>query len=1366
MKDQAPQKAKLNVVGLRTVKTGAGDIALIDNGVSTRKYTWWSFLPVSLLFQFRSVSNIYFLFTAIIMLIPNVSPVTPFSAIVPLLFVLAVSEIREFAEEWHKYKRDRQTNSTRIKKLRKTETGAVEFMDTTWACLHPGDLVLLLDRDKIPADLILTYSIANNFSYVETSNLDGETNLKTREAPSCLDNLVTRVSGKEFVAVAECMPEDCDFSKLFDHSITFEHPNPDMYRFKGTINNSTGLNINNMMLRGCSMRNTPWAIGVVIYSGHESKAMLNSASAGVTPSKKTNIEKRMNTMVLIVFICQIVLVAGATIGYAYLDSQGAFGVWYTSGLSNMSSFLQALTFFILLNTIIPVSLWVSLEVLKFLQALMIQADKAMKDPERKLSCAANSMNMNEELGQVTHVFTDKTGTLTCNRMEFKGCAIGQNLYTLADAEDRRDSPSSGGGGSSKPKRRRILGFAGSIPISEKLLEKIVDSISPGPEYEFFKGIALCHSCERVAKRAGSDMDEKKKGRAGIDNRKSARGWFSKTPSVASVEARRPGTGINTAAVSAVFQDAAEDRSQPQFIYQSTSPDEAALVSAAADIGFFFHKRLTGAIQVDIGKSATVYDVLHTIAFSSERRMMSVVVRERSSKGKSGAVVVYTKGADSSVIPRCEQTSDERVVGHTKWAIEMFAEKGLRTLCVARKEISSEQWETEFQPQIQKANNNLDTRESVMSKIDAEIEAGMTLLGCTAVEDKLQPGVHETVAALRSAGITVCMITGDKRETAINIARSCKLVNSDNNVYTMSTQDNMYGGGNFIHLHSLAQLVGDGRADPLWGMTNEGVDLDKVGKERKSVITGSGGSDVSSAVNVEGSSASGEATAAAAAASTSLQRTQSLPEEERPEQGLSATDGAEVSLSPLASAARTTAIQTGRYQGVTSPMNRVSGDEVPENNVRQVVSLSGIISNRNPNSPSANGANTSIASHTSSANNKFCIVLDGAALSILLANPNQTKKLLSVMSHPQCEAAVFCRVNPKQKGLIVKSCRDRMRSGCVLAIGDGANDISMIKEAHVGIGIYGEEGWQAAGSADYAIVKFKDLYRLLFIHGRWNYMRITFFISFFVYKNFAFTFLQFWMAAYSQWTGVSVLNDICLLAFNSIFMVGPLFAAALFDKDLHPDDDRPSKKTIAHPPSVDDDKWYVSVIPRLYHPGQSNKFFTSKRILAWLVLGLVHSVCVFYGVMGAWGFDAAVAIESSGYNASFTMMQQALYTVLLMMLVWLHASMVREWNIAYAVGVIVLHVVLYIAFTAIYDTISNDPYNYIADATFGNWDFWFMFLVTVVVCVVPVIALRRYHVLRKPTLVDIISCQKKLGDRSRLNSIAHVSIATSELSAEI
>ena len=1294
----------MTIAGARTVTTGTENMLLCGNAISTRKYSWFSFLPVSLLFQFRSISNAYFLLTAGIMLIPDVSPINPFSAIAPLCFVLIVSEIREFVEEYQKYTRDVETNSTVVKRLVKNETGSIDLMPVSWESLHPGDLVVLYDRDKIPADIVLAASSSSNFSYVETSNLDGETNLKTREAPSLLGDAFTLIPG-----ASGDEPEDYDFSGLFDHKLVFESANPDMYRFKGTVGDNS-LSIGNMMLRGCSMRNTTWAVGVCVYTGHETKAMLNSTSLGVVPSKKTNVERRMNLMVLMVFGCQLLLIMGATLGFAATNDDVSVS-WYLDGLSSFSSGFAALSFFVLLNTIIPMSMWVSLEVLKFFQASLMQADACMKDPVRNLGCVAHAKNLHEELGQVTHVFTDKTGTLTCNRMEFKGCAVNGRVFAVdknvvADFQDPSLVETSLA--DKKPKKkRRELGFAGAIPIDEKLLELISSSIDAGVdsvESEFFKCIALCHSCERVQKHDHA-VKAKAKSRKG--------GWFARfrrktVPTAGATESSssQPHSILKNIGVSRVYASRPEtpdhdrvstdsvDAKVAKYMYQSTSPDEAALVSSAADIGYIFHKRLPSAVQVDIGGVAYVYEVVHQVAFTSDRRMMSVIVR-LTRKGadavSDGRIVVYTKGADSSVIPLCDQTA---VVRHTQWAVEIFADKGLRTLCLARREWSVAEWAA-FESRIKKASEDLESRDAKVAEIDAEIETNMTLLGCTAVEDKLQPGVHETVAALRAAGIAVCMITGDKRETAINIARSCKLVNSEHNVYTMSTQDNMYGGGNFIHVDSLAMMVGDGRADPLWGMTTEGrVD---AGAKRDSAAG----------------------------------RKLSLPMEESAASGIAVREHhlSRISLSPLATESRIAALSSGR----SGMMPRVEAGD----------------------SPVAHPSPSAVRKEY----NKFCIVLDGAALSILLANPSQTKKLLAVMAHPQCEAAVFCRVNPKQKGLIVKSCRSRLAAGCVLAIGDGANDISMIKEAHVGIGIYGEEGWQAAGSADYAITKFKDLYRLLFVHGRWNYVRITFFISFFMYKNYAFTFLQFWMASLSAWSGLSVLDDVCVLVFNSVFMVAPLFAAGLFDKDISPDADRPSKGTINHPPSLTDDAWYVHVVPKLYGVGQRNELFRAKRVMGWLVVGLIHSLVVFFGAFSSWGFSASAAIEPNGFNASLPMIQQSMYTALLMALSLLHAMMIRDWNILYAAMNLLLHVVLYIVFTAVYDTLTLQPYSYIAGATFTNWNFWFTFFITLSVCVLPLVILKTVRRTLKPTLVDVI--KSKVRRTTDLNNYAKDQ--TSELS---
>ena len=1296
-----------NGSGTRTIIAGVQSTDLCNNFVSTRKYTWFSFLPVSLLFQFRSLSNSYFLLTATIMLIPGVSPISPYSAITPLCFVLFVSEVREFFEEYQKYKRDLQTNQEVITRLAKTGEGAepvVSFEQTTWGSLHPGDLVVLRDRDKIPADIVLLSSGSGNCSYVETSNLDGETNLKSKEAPKVFESASSLL--KEGCSGDKA--EDYDFSKLFGQKFSFEAPNPDMYRFRGSLaQDSTTLTVGNMMLRGCSMRNTPWAVGVCVYTGHETKSMLNSASEGVTPSKKTNVERRMNVMVLVVFVCQLLLILGATLGYTAVDPEVS-SYWYLSGLESYSAGFTALTFFVLLNTIIPVSLWVSLEILKFLQAALMEQDQVMKDGGRKLGCVAHSKNLNEELGQVTHVFTDKTGTLTCNRMEFKGCCIGGTLFTC-DGEEEDGLTATR---MMTQFKRRDLGFAGAIPIGDALLQKILthqdggggDDNGSAVMSEFFKCIALCHSCERVKRNninqlTSSSADEKQsRGNAGVAP-PGLFGWFSKlkktekiTSSSSAQKQQDPAPpvdrGVSTVyppAVRRVSPNSAEaaiqDEILSRYIYQSTSPDEAALVSSAADVGFIFHKRLPGSVQLDISGTAYIFDILHQIAFTSDRRMMSVVVMAR---GGSSVVTVYTKGADSSVIPRCVSDSSRMVEKTTQQAVERFSEKGLRTLCLAKRDIPLAEWR-ETEARIKKASENIDTREAAVAKIDYEIESGLTLLGCTAVEDKLQPGVHETVAALRCAGISVTMITGDKRETAINIARSCGLVNSEHNVYTMSTQDNMYGGGNFIHLDSLAQMVGDGRADPLWGMTSEGQDVPIIPR-RDSVWT---------------SGISAHEQVAPVVVS---------------------------SLSPLASEARIAAIA-----------GRRSGTSVIGNNQTR-----------------------------SCASSKFCIVLDGAALSILLANPGQTKKLLSVMAHPQCEAAVFCRVNPKQKGLIVKSCRDRLSGGCVLAIGDGANDISMIKEAHVGIGIFGEEGWQAAGSADYAITRFKDVYRLLFVHGRLNYLRITLFICFFMYKNYAFTFLQFWMATFSAWSGVSVLDSFCLLAFNSVFMVGPLFAAGLFDKDISPDQDRPSngaQSSIAHPPASNDSKWYVQIIPKLYNAGQRNDLFKSKRVVTWLFMGLVHSVVIFFGVMLSWALNSSSAIDKNGFNASFSMDSQAIYTVLLLSLSGLHHLFVKEWNAFYFACTLIFHLFLYLVFVLVYNQLYIQPYGYIAQSTFSNWNFWFTLGIIFLGCAVPISLLKYTKRLVKPALIDAI-LSKRIPRLDKKRSKASRNIPESPATCEL
>lgn len=123
----------------------------------------------------------------------------------------------------------------------------------------------------------------------------------------------------------------------------------------------------------------------------------------------------------------------------------------------------------------------------------------------------------------------------------------------------------------------------------------------------------------------------------------------------------------------------------------------------------------------------------------------------------------------------------------------------------------------------------------------------------------------------------------------------------------------------------------------------------------------------------------------------------------------------------------------------------------------------------------------------------------------------------------------------------------------LAIGDGGNDVSMIMEAHIGVGIYGEEGMRAVQSSDYAIGEFRFLHSLLFFHGRTNYLRNAECILYFFYKNFVFTILQFFFGFYCNFTGQTIIDDWYITLFNLLFTSLPLGARALLDQDVKPDD---------------------------------------------------------------------------------------------------------------------------------------------------------------------------------------------------------------------
>ncbi|TRY65331.1 hypothetical protein DNTS_002215, partial [Danionella cerebrum] len=622
-----------------------------DNHVSTAKYGILSFLPRFLYEQIRRAANSFFLFIALMQQIPDVSPTGRYTTLVPLIFILTVAGIKEIIEDYKRHKADNTVNKKKTTVLR---NGA--WQTVIWKQVAVGDIVKVTNGQHLPADMVIVSSSEPQaMCYTETSNLDGETNLKIRQG---LALTASFQSLEELVALAGRL--EC------------EGPNRHLYDFTGTLrldnHNPVPLGPDQVLLRGAQLRNTQWVVGIV-----------NSTKA---PLKRSNVERVTNVQILVLFGILLVMALISSVGAAIWNKQHTDeACWYLSraGDISLNFAYNLLTFIILYNNLIPISLLVTLEVVKFTQALFINWDVEMYYAETDTPAMARTSNLNEELGQVKYLFSDKTGTLTCNIMNFKKCTIAGITYGHfpdldcdRSMEDFSHLPSTSHNSTEFDDPALIQNIEKKHPTSPQICE-------------FLTMMAVCHTV-------------------------------------------------------------VPEREDNQIIYQASSPDEGALVKGAKSLGFVFTARTPHSVIIDARGTEQTYELLNVLEFSSNRKRMSVIVRT-----PSGKLRLYCKGADNVIFERLDEMSQYKdlTVAH----LEQFATEGLRTLCFAYVDLEEEA----YQEWLKEYTTNL------------------LLLGATAIEDRLQAGVPETIATLMRADIKIWVLTGDKQETAINIGYSCRLV---------------------------------------------------------------------------------------------------------------------------------------------------------------------------------------------------------------------------------------------------------------------------------------------------------------------------------------------------------------------------------------------------------------------------------------------------------------------------------------------------------------------------------------------------------------------------------------------------------------
>uniref|UniRef100_A0A182Q3R9 Phospholipid-transporting ATPase n=1 Tax=Anopheles farauti TaxID=69004 RepID=A0A182Q3R9_9DIPT len=1127
------------------------------NRIKSTKYTLLTFLPLNLFEQFRRIANLYFLFMTVISIVID-SPVSPMTSLVPLVFVIAVTAAKQGYENFLRYRADNMVNFSPVTVIRGGITEDIRCQD-----IRRGDIVLMSRDCDIPCDVVLLQS-SDEYGrcYVTTANLDGETNLKTMVAPK---------------GVPLVPPERLHTIGRID----YERPHTDLYSFNGRIeladvhvagsdHSVLPLATENLLLRGSRIRNTEWAIGCAVYTGQQTKLALNSR---MTTSKMSSSERYVNKY-LVFFL--VLLVAIVTVSYFLKRYNDRYRQEHNAYLGEMlsnyrvSQFLQDyFSFLILFNYLIPISLYVTIEMAKFLGGFYLEWDPDMYDEETDQPCIVNTSDINEELGQVSLLFSDKTGTLTKNIMIFQQCSIGGRKY---EQQGRRLQ---------EPGRRHALK---------------INELS-GKVYDFFQALAVCHTVQVAGdytKESEEDLTTITKKEPNDNDALMEESLTSTTvelapPSAPTVSREQSPVRASRRHPSTIFDG--HNRVSPTVLNRiSSRPQsltEAQETNNILSTDTVSNGDLQAPIQLELKRTVSAYEEKPASPPSDDPRQLGhrrtqSHIPPGLNRPQSYLMAVTGSGAvQRPVVIRRNRSSYVSRSIRESYAAPAYNEEAV----LQRQESHLRQ--REVASFIQKMDYQASSPDE-KALVEACARMGLVYVGddgdrmqiklrrsCVRANVRSRHGEVPDEELVEYERLAVLEFTSDRKRMSI-IVRD---VHGQIWLYTKGAESHVLP----LCAHS-----------PLIEVTQRHIDeFAKLGLRTLAVAR-------RRLTEQEFRSFSDELIEAGSSLVDRAERVEACQRRiETQLELLGATavedalqDDVKGTLLALGQAGIRVWVLTG--DKVETALNiALSCGHIPDDAARY------FITDCRTSEQLQQHLDTLALEMFRQRDTPFSLLIDGTSLAIALESHREQFRDLSV----RCQAVLCCRLSPLQKCEVVQLMKTSDNAPVTAAIGDGANDVSMIQEAHVGLGIVGREGRQAARCADYAFAKFCMLRKLLLVHGHYFSTRLAVLVLYFFYKNLVFMGVQLYFQIHSLFSNQSVYDSLFLTLYNVVYTAIPVLVLALTEKPYQ-------EPTLLKNPA-------------LYQKVAGNKQYAWKYFIGWILLGIYHFSVIYFFTYAVWNGNPAL-----------------------------------------------------------------------------------------------------------------------------------------------